>query len=359
MVFQLYAFGSNGSGQLGIGHANDVDAPAKCVAPSGGFVSRPIQIAAGGNHTLIRCEDGTMFASGSNEGGRCGWGATRQSSTEFHQVRFTSPCGEVITRFDGCAATWDTSVFLTATGSIYTCGFGAKGRLGQGERKAHSFVPHVIPDFPPPGCSIVCLAACMTHTAAILSTGEAYAWGAGRKGQLGHPACDVWKPRRIEELDFIAERVICGRDFTYIVGSSTNGRHIILGDDKWKIVSSAPDHVKAWRDVVATWSSIYVHYQHNDLVCWGRNDNSQLPQRSRHDIVRVIAGSEHVLIEDGTGKILAFGWGEHGNCGPVPSEHSGISPMHATISNPLDLHLLGGGCATSWLVSDGDQHQTP
>lgn len=77
----LFAFGSNGSGQLGIGHDEDVSVPTRCLFEEGqtpseeenGTQAKTIScIVAGGNHTLILYQDGSVYAAGCNEDGRCG-----------------------------------------------------------------------------------------------------------------------------------------------------------------------------------------------------------------------------------------------------------------------------------------------
>lgn len=355
MPFQLYAFGSNNSGQLGVGHRDDLDVPTKCRVVTDTFRSRPVQVSAGGNHTLVRCSDGTVYATGSRESGKCGLSERVQPTAEFELVSFMSSTGEVVDRFKDCATTWDASTFLTLTGDIYSCGKGTRGELGQGDGVTCSNSPQLICDFLPEGTTISCLTACLAHTVAVLSNGEVYAWGAGRKGQLGQPICDVWKPRKIAGLDFHVLYAACGRDFTYLVKSAAEGKHSISGSDKWGIISSAPIDVVDWHSVAATWSSMYVLKRDKSVLCWGRHHHSRLPDGMKSNIQHQVAGSEHVLAQDDNDRIHAWGWGEHGNCGPVPKEHTGMSPMYGLIDNPIGLSILGAGCATSWLVSRSEQ----
>jgi len=67
----LWAWGANWSGQLGLGDAPDLAAPAR-VGTGNGWVSA----VAGGSHTLALQADGSLWAWGGNWGGHLGDGTT-------------------------------------------------------------------------------------------------------------------------------------------------------------------------------------------------------------------------------------------------------------------------------------------
>lgn len=68
---RLYAFGSNGSGQLGIGTTEDSSTPQICHFPDGSEIPGvPVKIVAGGNHTLLLLDDGTVYCAGLTQDGR-------------------------------------------------------------------------------------------------------------------------------------------------------------------------------------------------------------------------------------------------------------------------------------------------
>ena len=82
---RIFALGSNGSGQLGIGHMDDVSLPVECIFDDdtdnqqnandkvvGGRRGKVKRISCGGNHTLILFEDGAVYAAGLNDDLRCG-----------------------------------------------------------------------------------------------------------------------------------------------------------------------------------------------------------------------------------------------------------------------------------------------
>ncbi len=346
----LYAFGSNGSGQLGLPDRIDRSEPDACVLPIYDESELPISIAAGGNHTLILLRSGKVLSAGSNEQGQRNKVSEAQHGFDLVRLELREAAPTV---FKACSATWEASTLVTRDNALYTFGTGLKGELGQGQTITSS--PACQIDFPPVDTSIVDIASCMSHTVAILSTGEVYGWGNGRKGQLGQPTGIVWSPRKIKDIPFFAIRAVCGRDFTYIVGAPETGQHLIMGPDRWNIRSSAPDHVRGWKDVRASWGTIFVLFRDGTLKSWGRGDQGQIPASDLPKLDSIAAGSEHCLALSAQGDILAWGWGEHGNCGPLVE--AGGAPKHTwhkvKLNDDLQSHILGigAGCATSWVIA--------
>lgn len=349
----VFAFGSNGSGQLGINGTEDVSSPRQCVFHASDVPGLPLGIAAGGNHTLVLMSTGDVYATGSNDNGQTGLPQSLGPIDSFNHV----PPPEKDCKFKICSAIWEASILVTINNTIYTCGIGNKGELGQGIGLTASPTLQRLAGFPPVGTAVVDLSSSVSHTVAVLSNGEAYAWGNGRKGQFGEPFEVVWSPRKITGLHFDVVRAVCGREFTYMVGDPTDGQHVILGSDKWNVVSSAPSSVPEWKDVEASWGSIFVLTTTGTLISWGRNDHGQLAPKNMPLIERVAAGSEHCLALTASGELLAWGWGEHGNCGPVLDEHGDVKERWNNVTlqdptNPSSIVGISAGCATSWLWAE-------
>ncbi|KAK3044828.1 hypothetical protein LTS18_000244, partial [Coniosporium uncinatum] len=173
----LFALGSNGAGQLGLGHDEDVAQPEQtCIPPS--FLHAPLKaIAAGGNHTSFLTTSGQLWIEGSSSDiirNACG----RQEDLGYINL---------------CASTWNAVICATSTGKVWSYGTECtKGELGLGGNIGNESVGIHETDedgafmkgFPPSGTAIVDLAASMGHTVAVLSNGDVYGWGNGRKGQL-------------------------------------------------------------------------------------------------------------------------------------------------------------------------------
>lgn len=297
---RILALGSNGSGQLGIGHRDDVSEATKCIfdidtdcrsnkdngeaVETRGKVKR---ICCGGNHTLVLFESGIVFATGLNEDLRCGVHRTTDPTqedgdvlTRFKRVIFRlGATGVVIDRFRDVCATWSATCFVASIPGtdkdgdgkniVISLGTGDKGELGLGPslrstppakiKDDSDFIDvddYVLADFPPLNTRIEATSSGMNHVVTILSNGDVYGWGASRKGQLGddlnivRPKV-VWVPVKIDmtRSGVVPKSVSCGREFTFIDGYKENETgtkereyvYTILGtNDKWNIISAAP-----------------------------------------------------------------------------------------------------------------------
>jgi protein ATS1 len=359
----LYALGSNGNGQLGIGHKEDVSVPKPVVFEDlpGKKLDEHIVIRAGGNHTLLQAGKNVLCAGDSSTGA-----CAMQTQTTFHGAIFKRlvPGAEVSddstqSNITLCAATWEASFIVkdTAhgdTSEVYSFGTGNKGELGLGEFIFRSPKAQLIKDFPPAGTKIVDVAASVSHVVAVLSNGDVYGWGNGRKGQLGVPDCIIHSPRKISGINFKVVRAACGREFTYLIGSPEDGSHMLLGSDKFLVRSSAPSDVKGWKDVGASWGSAFVLLESGKLLSWGRDDHGQLAPDHLPDLAEIAVGSEHVVALSKAEDVLAWGWGEHGNCGPK-TEQGDVKGRWNVIASAQHLPPgygvthIGAGCATSWV----------
>lgn len=377
----LYSFGSNGSGQLGIGHVEDVSVPTQChfdeestnLSPTSSQnraeSSNILRIAAGGNHTLVLFADGAVYAAGCNEDGRCGQNVSPDPLLRFRRVIVhDASTGQAYDTFKGVSATWEATFLVPSSGvdedrdAVYVMGSGAKGELGLGPECARAPVATRIPDFPPKGTRIQAIASGMGHTVTVLSNGEVYGWGGARKGQLGEPAVALkiaWSPTKVDNVRFSgAGDAACGREFTVVTGDQATGQFAVLGSsgDKWNILSGVPppSAVEGYRGIYASWHGIYVHQNDFSVVCWGRNDRGQLPPVDLPASKDIAVGSEHALalLEDQS--VVAFGWGEHGNCGPDTDAQGNVKGGYKRIPLSVDIAAvvgIGAGCATSWVIT--------
>ena len=121
----LWCWGSNDSGQLGIGGATGQDLPRQVTTPAaGGWAS----ITAGSYHTCATRTDGTLWCWGNNDSGQLGIGSESETGQDLpQQVTTPAPGGWTSVTAGGfhtCA---------TRTGGTLWCwGWGASGQLGIG-----------------------------------------------------------------------------------------------------------------------------------------------------------------------------------------------------------------------------------
>jgi alpha-tubulin suppressor-like RCC1 family protein len=171
---KLYAWGNNLYGQLGDGGTTARPTPLPVVFPTG--VSA-LGVAAGQYHNLARGSDGKLYAWGDNGSGQLGNGSTAYSSTP---MLVSLPAG--VSALSVAAGDYH-SLALGSDGKLYAWGRNYYGQLGGGSITLRT-TPE--PVSLPAGVSVVRLAAGFDHSLAAGSDGQVFAWGRNADGQLGN-----------------------------------------------------------------------------------------------------------------------------------------------------------------------------
>ncbi|EDO43659.1 predicted protein, partial [Nematostella vectensis] len=80
----VFAFGDNNFGQLGFGDRNRRRDPAKLPFFEG---KRVVDIACGGQHSVVLLDNGETYAWGDSSSGQCGIGKCDNNSAEKHETQ--------------------------------------------------------------------------------------------------------------------------------------------------------------------------------------------------------------------------------------------------------------------------------
>jgi alpha-tubulin suppressor-like RCC1 family protein len=184
---QLYAFGLNGSGELGIdaniGTEEPNPTPALVTLPN---ASGPVtQIAAGGAHSLAVTSTGQLYAFGSNYSGQLGNttnGGTEEPNPTPALISLPGASGPVVQ----IAAGADHSLAVTSTGQLYAFGLNEFGQLGSATNNG-TMNPNPTPTLVtlPTSDPVTQVAAGYAHSLALTSSGQLFAFGSNYYGQLG------------------------------------------------------------------------------------------------------------------------------------------------------------------------------
>ncbi|XP_058798265.1 probable E3 ubiquitin-protein ligase HERC4 [Phymastichus coffea] len=172
---ELYTWGSNSDGQLGLGQDIKMETKPKLISSLFGI---PIAfIACGGYHSIIVTKSGAVYGWGKNTFGQLGMNDMSDryipcllKTLRNTKVKYVS-CGE------------EFSVFMTMDGGVFTCGAGMYGQLGHGVN-GNEILPRQIIELM--GSVVTQISCGKRHTLALVpSRGKVYAWGLGGSGQLG------------------------------------------------------------------------------------------------------------------------------------------------------------------------------
>lgn len=174
----LWSWGSNRSGQLGLGDKTTRKTPTQV-----GGLSNVSLIAAGQAHSLVALANGALFAAGRNFNGQLGLGDTIDRSV-LTQV---STLGGAVSLDCG----FQHSSVVDDQGLLYTFGANWEGQLGIGSSAAcdpnqpSSFNCVLTPTEVVGLESISDSSAGYLFTAALREDGVVFTWGSNNEGQLG------------------------------------------------------------------------------------------------------------------------------------------------------------------------------
>ncbi|KAM3919996.1 secretion-regulating guanine nucleotide exchange factor isoform 2-T2 [Leptodactylus fuscus] len=381
----LLTWGSNSYGQLGLGSSDDAQLPQQ--VPGLGDKWPIIKsISAGGGHTAIVTECGKLYVCGQNKSGQLGLG----HYNDLPQLTLCTAILDACIAKVSCG--WDFSIILTDHGQLLSCGSNAYGQLGNAQQKKSS-VPKLIQNIPErivdvaaglrhtlavtesgqtlqwgsglashakrfcqgetilpfytaqepcpvPGLENVKMkrvASGSYHCAALSAAGDLHVWGSNKHGQLLHPEPFVLLPHKIERAMFSGEQL---------------------------------------RAVWGGWSHLIAQSESGKVYTWGRSDYGQLgrnvsgPQAKSQGIQdisiakgsftppchvpaltnasQIACGSEHNLALCGD-TVYSWGWNEHGMCG-TGGEDNVPTPTAVGLPTSGRVTLIGCGAGHSLVL---------
>jgi alpha-tubulin suppressor-like RCC1 family protein len=177
----LYAFGDNYDGQLGIVGATTYPAPTAVTLP--GESGTITQIEAGAADAFAITSSGQLYAFGDNHFGELGISGTEKTATPT-LVTLPGQDGAIT----GVAAGGEHTLVMTASGQLYSFGSNQYGQLGS-ETNVGTTSPNPTPalvNFPPGAGPVRQISAAGSASYAVTSSGTLYTFGTNYYGQLGN-----------------------------------------------------------------------------------------------------------------------------------------------------------------------------
>jgi alpha-tubulin suppressor-like RCC1 family protein len=178
----VFATGSNSGGRAGLG-----------LGVSGALIPTPIdasnmsgktitQVSAAVRHNLLLANDGAVFAFGDNASGRTGLGTSSGSTFAASPINTSNLSGKTIAQV---SAGGDHSLFLADDGTVFSCGFNSFGATGLGTTSGFTLVATPINTTNLSGKKIKQVSAGFNHSLLLADDGTVFSFGSNSSGQTG------------------------------------------------------------------------------------------------------------------------------------------------------------------------------
>nr|XP_021528926.1 E3 ISG15--protein ligase HERC5 isoform X2 [Aotus nancymaae] len=124
MSGNIYSWGKNEFGQLGLDHTESKDSPSLIEALDNQKVEF---LACGGSHTALLTQDGLLFTFGAGKHGQLGHNSKQN---ELRPCLVTELAGNRVTQI--ACGRWHTLAYVSDLGKVFSFGSGKEGQLGNG-----------------------------------------------------------------------------------------------------------------------------------------------------------------------------------------------------------------------------------
>ncbi|XP_055468697.1 probable E3 ubiquitin-protein ligase HERC6 isoform X3 [Psammomys obesus] len=233
---RVFAWGAGSDGQLGIGEFKEINfMPMKIKALAD---IKIIQVSCGHYHSLALSEDSQVFSWGNNSQGQLGLGKKFRSQASPQKVKSLEgiPLAQV-------AAGGTHSFALSLMGTSFGWGSNSAGQLALSEKniEVKIYKPHSIGALKNLG--VVYISCGHEHTAVLTQDGQVFTFGSNSSGQIHHsPRSNRRGPQLVEGIGGHVSQIECGSYHT-IAYVYTTGQVVSLGCGP--SYTSNPTHQKA------------------------------------------------------------------------------------------------------------------
>ncbi|KAJ3696089.1 hypothetical protein LUZ60_001466 [Juncus effusus] len=330
-----WSWGAGTDGQLGTVIFEDRYVPQRLISSPPLSISH---VACGGAHSIALTHDGSVYTWGRGSNGQLGHGDLENCSKPKHVNFFEN------LRISRVSAGWNHSGFVTDTGRLFMCGDGSFGQLGTGDLQSYN-IPIEVQFFE--SKHVKEIACGMRHSLVLINGNFVYGFGSCRHGQIGKPASGAQRFCTNPEI-------IQGFENCRVTNLFANGDHSAALTDNRELYIWGRGFNKAQNDfhprVVQTSlkiSQVALGWHHALILSEGEvymlgayrhanlNGSKSIPSTSTNcleesttrpelekililegeKVIQIASGSEHSAVLTDKGKIMTWGWGEHGQLG--------------------------------------------
>ncbi len=332
----LWSWGNNASGQLGLGSVGGTHNTPEAISATVSFV----QVSAGKAHVLALASDGSVWSWGANESGQLGLNDTTDRTQPTKVADLSAvPVTKVV-------AGGSASFALTSEGKVYAWGSNQSCMLANSELDASDILETPTEIASLSSVRAADLFAGEATVGIIASDGSVWLWGENSKQQAGVSGSseDIATPtQKSFSSTYIASSIAFGSLHTAFLLSDSS--IVSFGLNKYGQFGTgqkaSSDNNTSYKSNLATLptglavASIAAGSNHaalltkgGEVYTWGRNDYGQLGQEpddtlsptkltvSTEDTVSYLAaGYNNTAVIDSEGHVLVWGSNESGQIG--------------------------------------------
>lgn len=294
----LYAWGYNAFGQLGIDSTSSKDTPHAVLSPS-----RFAGFSIGSNHSLAFVpfrNTSSVWAWGYNGYGQLGNGKSGSSESSATPVAVAG-----LPNVTAVAAGGFHSMALANYSSLYTWGRNTNGQLGVNSN-ADALLPQSMSN--PVLTNVKRIAAGSLHSVALKTDGTVWTWGSNNYGQLGDDTeIDKDEPVNISNIP----------------GSALQGKFVklIAAGGAFSVAVTSDDRIYAWG------YNGFGQLGINPVTDPKRKLPVEISITGIGTIKALAAGLDHVLVMNDQGVIWAWGYNGLGQLGTGATENVNFTPF--------------------------------
>jgi alpha-tubulin suppressor-like RCC1 family protein len=354
-------WGTNFHGELGNNSTTSSNVPVQVF----GLTSGVIAITAGVYHTCALLSGGAMQCWGANDRGEIGDGTTTQRHVPTPVIGLSTGVQQISAGGHHTCALANISVVR-----VLCWGDGIDGDLGDGKIGPHSVLqPQVVFGMTAsgagtPGPSPVQVAAGVSHTCAVLSTGQVECWGFNNPGSVGDgtSGLDRGLPTLVIGLtdgpQQVSEGEYEGCAITQSLDVSCWGK--VDGTDFQAHTSAQPVTTLSGNtaQVAAGYFDACVQSVAGALRCWGHNDIGQdgdgttSPNPTPQPVTNMASGVVSVSAREQStcavvqpNQLFCWGFGQDGQLGNNTRHDSDVPVQVSALGKQISANGFEHACA--------------
>ena len=316
----VFSFGANLYGQTGQGTDTGFTLIATPIDMTSLTGKNIVEVEAGGRHSLLLADDGTVFSFGSNDGGQTGLGTNIGVTLAPTPIDTTNLAGKKITQM---AAGFLHNLLLAEDGSVFSFGGGGGGVNGLGYYPDTEVVVAMPIDATPlGGRRIKQVAAGNQHSFLLAEDGTVFSFGANEHGQLGL-GTDGSTMDSTPTATPIVTTNLAGKTITEVAAGGAYS--LLLADDGTVFSFGLNISGQTGLGTSSGWTTVATPIVTTNLA----------GKKITHVAAHVNGNTSLLLAEDGT--VFGFGYGGKTGVGNVPD---------VLIATPIDTTNLAGKTMT-------------